>query len=249
MLMPMQQKRLEEATWPQCLVSLDFDHKTQVRPLMLSSLSSPSFIWTLFFFLKRLFTFRQGKGEKKGVKHQCVVASGATPTGDLACNPGTCPDRELNQLPFGSRACPQSTEPHQPGQDCFLKYIFLIMLLQLSQYFQPLPTSTQDPPSLQQPPCLSSCPWVVHISSLASPFPILFLTFPCLFCTYQLCFLFPVPFPPFFPFPLPADNPPNGLHTYDSVPVLVVCWVCFLDSVVDSCEFVVILLFIVLIFS
>ena len=47
----------------------------------------------------------------------------------------------------------------------------------------------------------------------------------------------------------PADNPPCDLYFCDSVPVPVVCLVfVFLDSVVDSCEFVVILLFIVLIF-
>ena len=66
------------------------------------------------------------------------------------------------------------------------------------------------PPSF---PHLSSCPWVVYISSLASPFPILFLTFPCLFCTYHLCFLFPVPSPPH---PLPAENPPCDLHFGES---------------------------------
>ena len=33
----------------------------------------------------------------------------------MACNPGMCPDRELNQQPFGSQAGAQSTEPHQPG--------------------------------------------------------------------------------------------------------------------------------------
>ena len=31
------------------------------------------------------------KGEREGEKHQCVVAFLATPTGDLTCNPGTCP--------------------------------------------------------------------------------------------------------------------------------------------------------------
>ena len=51
---------------------------------------------------------------------------------------------------------------------------------------------------------LSSCPWVMSVSSLAFPFPILFSTSPCLFCTYQLCCLIPVPFPPFLPFPLPT---------------------------------------------
>ena len=57
---------------------------------------------------------------------------------------------------------------------------------------------------------------------------------------------------PIFALLLPTDNGPYDLHFCDSVPVLVVClvWLCFrfLDSVVDSCHFVVILLFIVLIF-
>ena len=82
------------------------------------------------------------------------------------------------------------------------------------------------PPSYQQPPTLLH----VHgsyICSLASPFPILFLTSPCLFCTYQLCFFFPVPFPQFSLLPLPNDNPPCDLHFCDSVPVLVICLVYF----------------------
>ena len=37
------------------------------------------------------------------------------PTGDLACNPGMCPDWESNWQPFGLQAASQSTEPHQPG--------------------------------------------------------------------------------------------------------------------------------------
>ena len=44
----------------------------------------------------------------------------------------------------------------------------------------------------------------------------------------NLYFLIPVPFPPFFP--LPPDNPPNDLHIYDSVSVLLVCLFWFLDS-------------------
>ena len=39
------------------------------------------------------------------------------PTGDLACNPGMCPNWESNWQPFGSQAGTQSTEPHQPGQE------------------------------------------------------------------------------------------------------------------------------------
>ena len=118
-------------------------------------------------------------------------------------------------------------------------------------FFSPLSPSALYPPPPAFP-VLSSGPWVVHTSSLASPFPILFLTSSCLFCTSKLCFLIPAPFPPFSPFPLPGDNPPNDLHIYNSVPVLVVCLVsfcfCFVDSVVDSCEFVAILMLVALIF-
>ena len=54
------------------------------------------------------------RGEREGEKHG-LVASHAPPTGDLADNPGMCPDWELNQRPFGSQAGTQSIEPHQPG--------------------------------------------------------------------------------------------------------------------------------------
>ena len=53
------------------------------------------------------------------------------------------------------------------------------------------------------------------------------LNTPLSICIYQLCFLIPVYFSPFSPFLLPANNPPNDLHFYDSIPVLVVCLVCF----------------------
>ena len=126
------------------------------------------------------------------------------------------------------------------------------MLLQLSQFFflcplHPLPSF---------PPAITSNPLVhVHefyVCSLASPFLTLFLTPPCLFCSYQLSFLIHTSLPPLSSFPLPADNSGNDAHNYDAVRFLVVCLVyfCFyfLDSLVDSCEFVVILMFIVLIF-
>ena len=54
-----------------------------------------------YIFLKDfiyLFLERGGReGEREGEKHQCVVASHVPPTGDLACNPGMCPDWESNQ--------------------------------------------------------------------------------------------------------------------------------------------------------
>ena len=53
-----------------------------------------------------------------------MVASRTPPTGDLACNPGLCPDWESNWQPFGSQAGPQPTEPHHPG----LLLFFLIVV-------------------------------------------------------------------------------------------------------------------------
>ena len=69
----------------------------------------------MYLFLER---------EREGEKHQCVVASHAPPTEDLAHNPGPqwesewqslmCPEWESNWRPSGSQAFAQSTEPHQP---------------------------------------------------------------------------------------------------------------------------------------
>ena len=127
------------------------------------------------------------------------------------------------------------------------------MLLLLSHFFLPFIPLCPPPPLPPAFPHLISYPWVVYISSLASPFLILFLIlfrYHCLFCTYHLCFFFPVPFSPFSTLHLPVDNPPCDLHFCDRFPVLVVCLVCFCfcfsGSVVYSCECVVILLFIVL---
>ena len=53
--------------------------------------------------------------EKEGEKHQGVVASPTPLTEDLACNPGMCPNWELNQWPFSLQDNTQHTEPHQSG--------------------------------------------------------------------------------------------------------------------------------------
>ena len=54
-------------------------------------------------FFKILFIFRERgrKGEREGEKQQCIVASHMAFTGDLARNPGMCPDWESNRRPFG----------------------------------------------------------------------------------------------------------------------------------------------------
>ena len=102
-----------------------------------------------------------------------------------------------------------------------------------------LPPCIPPPTSIPRPSFLSvSC---IH-KFLGVSISILFLTSPCLVCTYHICFLFPVSFLPFSPLHLPPGNPPCELYFCESVPVFV-----FLDSVIDSCEFVVILLFVFLI--
>ena len=67
-----------------------------------------------YFLRFYLFIFREREreGEREGEKHQCVVASHAPPTGDLARNPGMCSDWESNCQPSGLQASTQSTEPH-----------------------------------------------------------------------------------------------------------------------------------------
>ena len=69
-----------------------------------------------------LFILERGReGEREEEKHQCAVASHTPPTGDLARNPGTCPDWELNQRSFDLQASTQFTELHELGLnlECF----------------------------------------------------------------------------------------------------------------------------------
>ena len=68
----------------------------------------------LIFFLI-YFLERGREGERQRKKHQCVDASPVPPTGDLARNPGICPDWESNQQPFGLQDTTQPIKPHQPG--------------------------------------------------------------------------------------------------------------------------------------
>ena len=60
------------------------------------------------------------------------VASRTPPTGDLACNPGMCPDWESNQRPFVSQASTQSTEP---GLVFIIFQLALTFSITFYQYF------------------------------------------------------------------------------------------------------------------
>ena len=93
-----------------CLCSL-----VLVRPMGTPLSWHLSFFTCTHYFFLRFCLFSEKGREKEGKKHQCVVASHAPPMGDLACNPGMCPNRELNQRAFGWQAGAQSTEPYQAG--------------------------------------------------------------------------------------------------------------------------------------
>ena len=94
--------------------------QTRSVSLLLSHrVSFPCGFALLFFLYKEFIYLLLEKGreerEREGEKHQCVVAPHAPITGNLAHNPGMCPDWELNRQPFGLQGGIQSTEPHQPG--------------------------------------------------------------------------------------------------------------------------------------
>ena len=130
----------------------------------------------------------------------------------------------------------------------FLNYILLIILLQLSRFVPLFLSPPSTPHSLRQYPHHCSCTWVMHVSSLATPFPALYFTAYWLFCNYLFVLLNPLTFSPIPPNPLPSDNHQNVLHIHDSVSLLFVCLVCCLDPIVDRYTVFAILLFIVLIF-
>ena len=71
-------------------------------------------IFNLFFkdFIY-LFLEKERKKEERNINMWLPVMQRLT--GNLARNPGLCPDWESNQWPFGSQARAQSTKPHQPG--------------------------------------------------------------------------------------------------------------------------------------
>ena len=92
------------------------------------------------------------------------------------------------------------------------------------------PQST--PHSLRKSPRRCSCPWVMRISSLVAPFPVLYFTSPRLFYNYLFVLLNPLTTSTIPPHPLPSDNHQNILHIHDVVSGLLVCLVWFLDSIV-----------------
>ena len=102
-------------------------------------MASPLICFFLFFSFSTFYLFRERGKEGERRKHWCVVASHTSPAGDLACNPGVCPDWDSNQRPFGPQASTQSTEPHQPGH--FFLFLSYTKMLHLKIFLTFLQTS------------------------------------------------------------------------------------------------------------
>ena len=76
------------------------------------------FVLFYFTFLRFYLFLERGKvGRKRGRETSigCIWYV-PRPTGNLAGNPGMCPDWESNQWPFTLQVNAQSTEPHRSGQ-------------------------------------------------------------------------------------------------------------------------------------
>ena len=119
--------------------------------------------------------------------------------------------RELKQIPFQNQeSCisksiymlkNKSWGNQNSDMFCFvLNYILLIVRLQLS-WFPPFAPLHPAPPTPSGNHC--SCPWVMDISSLATPFPILYFISPWLLCNYLFVLLNPL-----ICSPIPTHPPP-----------------------------------------
>ena len=125
----------------------------------------------------------------------------------------------------------------------FIVYVITIVPISPLASLPPAP-----PPTPSGSPHTGSCPWVMCVGSLATPFPIVYFTSPWLFCNYLFVLISshtssPIPHNPHL-----YGNHQNTLCIHVSDSGLIVCLVSFLYSIVDSYEFINILLFIVLIF-
>ena len=81
-------------------------------------------------------------------------------------------------------------------------YFFYWLCYYSCPNFSPVaPLHPAPPYSLRPCPHHWSCPWVMCINSLATPFPVLYLTSPWLFCNYLLVLLNPFTSSPIPPHP------------------------------------------------
>ena len=107
----------------------------------------------IFFLRFYLFIFRERgkKGEREGEKHQCVVASYMSPSGDLAHNPGMCPDWELNWWPFALQPAFNPLSHTSKGLGYFLMFVVLLLGKNNNSALHPFPSHPLNDSHLQHP--------------------------------------------------------------------------------------------------
>ena len=99
-----------------------------------------------------------------------------------------------------------------------------------------LPLLPNTPHSLTQSSRHCSCPWVMCISSLLTPFPVLYSTSLWLFCNYLFVLLNPLTSSSISPTSPSHLKTIKTLCIHDSVSALV-CLLCFLDSMLKHMYF------------
>ena len=128
-----------------------------------------------FYFLKRFYLFILEKA-REGEQHQCVVASHTPPTRDLARNPGMCPRLRIESatLWFPGQYSIYWATPARANTDNVFNFIFIVDTITDVPIFLPfvyLLHLAPTPPSLWPSPHCCLYLWVMHVCSLANPFP------------------------------------------------------------------------------
>ena len=112
----------------------------------------------------------------------------------------------------------------------FLNHILLFMLLELPPNF---PLCLPSPSCLRQSSHCCPCPWVLHICSLVTLFPMLHFTSSWLFWDYQFVLLNPFTFFTRPPTILPSVKHQNVLCIYESISVLLVYFAFYIQLLID----------------
>ena len=129
-----------------CLKKLFSEPFCKVDNSSISYLLSRSYRFyelALFLFLRfYLFIYREEEGREKEMERNMdeqeihwSVASCMPPTGDLACNPGMCPDREFNRWPLVHGPAFNSRSYSSQGQ-LALSVSHLLVILNFAKFWE-----------------------------------------------------------------------------------------------------------------
>ena len=119
------------------------------------------------------------------------------PDGDQTCNPGKCPDQELNQQPYALWDKAQPTEPYQSGLNIFLVDPFLqqqysLLKMKSCPIIHPETWSSIDDLLIILPKShcsLSQTLWLFY--TLRKPFSVAYFSIQLLYSTFFLKFQLP----------------------------------------------------------